>query len=237
MCHCKEGGLMDYAAFHILCLGPWSGRLKVVFSHSQGYEFIYLHRWRGRIISIVNKALCCLDSSWQMPQIHWLNSATGFTLQIISSACSTFCSVLLGCGAFRCSGQIFWWEELGGTISNGPSCDSSPLHLWRQTMHQGWQNSEFENPIQAYLFPAGFPGHNLPPPFLCRWAKLLGAVIPWVLHVRTWSANIQVQALAIPFDLLYHNLIQSGKTQQFPLQSLWGKTRLWAPKKWFTILR
>lgn len=54
-----------------------------------------------------------------MPPVPWPSGATGFALQMISSACHTL--LLLGCTASKCSGQAFCSDRAGSYIQQGAS--------------------------------------------------------------------------------------------------------------------
>lgn len=71
-----------------MCSGwvPWLGRLEAICSDKWGYNLVSLYGHSGRSSCKTGKALCCLNSSQPVPQIPWLERATGFALKTIGSA-------------------------------------------------------------------------------------------------------------------------------------------------------
>lgn len=105
---------MDYAAAHVLWLGPLTGQDEGCIQQSCGYELVSLSRQSRRTGAKSSKAVCGLNSKLPMPQVLWPNRAMGFAVLIISIACWTLLKLCWAMQLSRYSNQAFW---LGGIRS------------------------------------------------------------------------------------------------------------------------
>lgn len=131
----------------------------------------------------------------------------------------------------RLSGQA--WP--GSMLSSGRDYELAPLPGWGQTKGRtGSKPIRFfiENPGQANLPPANFPGQTAPLSWLCKWAKLL--VGPTTTHYLV-CPNPSADCCK-PSPLLLHYAIPSGQLCRFPYDPCRVSLDLGTPKKWHKVL-
>ena len=115
---------MGYVASH--SEGPWSDRLKSIFSNEWGCKLNSLLGHSRSSSPETGKAPCCfLNSSW--PQISQLNRITGFACKLLALSALLSAWAPLGCTSFRCSHQPFGSDGAG---KHSPLCKGLSHPAW-----------------------------------------------------------------------------------------------------------
>lgn len=162
----------------------WVCRFGFMVSHSegcihskQGCKLVSLP-WQSRKTGCkADTALCGLDLSAPTSQVPWLNIATGFALQVVSSACQILCLN----AAWLCSFQVSWLGFWAAFHSVQGYC--SPVWAEWRTIPQDWTGSL----TQAY---SHFKFHlqMVPPALLCR---------QWVLPATLCSSIARLHSFQV----------------------------------------